>query len=62
MSNSCFPLGYAVQHRSNRLYSYVDALSRLLVEREHISQYDVDYLSVAVAASSAREVIEYHTS
>ena len=53
---------YTVQHRPGKLHSHVDALSRLRVEGQRDSQYDIDIPSVAATAFLAGEVITHHNS
>ena len=40
----------SIEHRAGKLHSHVDTLSRLPVQGEHDSQYDIDVPNVAAMA------------
>ena len=53
---------YTVQHRPGKLHSHVDALSRLPVEGERESRYDLEVPNVVMSAFLAGEVVARHAS
>ena len=55
-----FEYTYEVQHRPGKLHSHVDALSRLPVEGERESGYDLDVPNAVMSAFLAGEVVARH--